>query len=89
MGPPTVMAELPVTRVQDDQIVVSVGPYIFHNSPDPCNKRSASSRGSASPPHSNLKFAGARNPASSSSRQLAGVACMAVARTFSRLLSSL
>ena len=45
-----------------DQTVVSVGPYMFHSSPTRSSSASASSAGSASPPHSALN-AGAAAPA--------------------------
>ena len=61
-----------------DQMVVSVGPYMFHSSPPSASRRSASSRGSASPPHSILRPGVPVQPLSSSSRQVAGVACNTV-----------
>ena len=69
----------PRSRAQVDQTVVSVGPYMFHSSPARAEQRLGQRpRGSASPPHSALNAAPPRQPASSSMRQVAGVACMTV-----------
>ena len=60
-----------------DQIVVSVGPYMFHSSPPPA--RAVGERaGSASPPQSAVRPGRPGQPASSNRRQVAGVACIRV-----------
>ncbi len=66
-------------RAQVDQTVVSVGPYMFHRLAPRWRRRAASSRSSGSPPHSILSTARPRQPAASSMRQVAGVACISVA----------
>ena len=77
------------TRSTVDQIVVSVGPYRFHSSPPPASSGAASSGGSASPPHSIRSPGPPVQPASSSSRHVAGVACSTVAPAWvSRACSS-
>jgi len=58
-----------------DQIVVSVGPYMFHTSPGP--RSSASFWSSASPPHRILSPFGS-SPVSINMRHNAGVACIMV-----------
>ena len=68
------------TREQVDQIVVSVGPYMFHSSTPRPTSCSASATGSASPPHSPFSWAHPRHPESTSMRQVVGVACITVAR---------
>ena len=77
----------PQTRVIVDQIVVSVGPYRFHNSRMFAARASASAVGSASPPQSTRSSAQPCQPWVSSRRQAAGVACMTVTlcRRISRL----
>jgi len=51
MGLPMLGAPPPLcTRCSDDQIVVSVGPYIFHSAAPPFMSSSARGRGRASPP---------------------------------------
>src|SRR6267143_2625403 len=72
---PVVYSILP----RDDQIVVSVGPYMFQSSPHLANKSFARSRDRASPPQSTLKRSLPVHPASISRRQVAGVACITVA----------
>src|ERR1700680_2745290 len=87
MGGPIVTGPSPAsTRDVADQIVVSVGPYMFQSSPR-CESSSASFRGKASPPQSILNPGKPSQPASSSKRQVAGVACITVAfDSFSKLL---
>src|SRR5207245_8028402 len=52
MGRPIEMGLSPdSTLCTVDQMVVSVGPYIFHTDPERARSSSARSRGSASPPH--------------------------------------
>jgi len=65
-----------VTRFAVDQIVVSVGPYMFHNSKSRSTNASASASGNASPPHNALKPGRPRQPESTSIRQVVGVACI-------------
>src|SRR5256885_2047266 len=79
---PTTPAPAPtdLTRLMADQMVVSVGPYRFHNSPPAARSRSANSPPSASPPHNFLNpVAPPLHPDSNSSLQVAGVACISVA----------
>src|SRR6476661_2227860 len=76
------LALLASTGAADDQIVVSVGPYTFHSLPTRLPIRPASSTGSASPPHRAFKPGAPFHPASSSIRQVAGVACAIVAPLF-------
>src|SRR5256885_1865040 len=61
-----------LTRLAADQMVVSVGPYMFHKEPQRDSNRSANSRSQASPPHRILKFECPVHPASSNRRQVAG-----------------
>ena len=68
-----------VIWAQVDQIVVSVGPYMFHSSSPSPTRLSASATGSASPPHSAFIPAGGVQPESTSIRHVVGVACMIVA----------
>ncbi len=63
-----------------DQIVVSVGPYMFHRAAPRSRRRAATLAGKASPPESIRRSALPGQAASSSSRQVAGVACIAVTR---------
>src|ERR1700722_14105150 len=80
MGWPIVIGPFPArTLPQEDQTVVSVGPYIFHKVPPPSTSRSPRSRGKASPPHNILNPGRERKPASSISRHEAGVPCRIVA----------
>src|ERR1700733_711527 len=62
-----------------DQIVVSVGPYIFQTEPVLESKSSASFLDTASPPHKHFSEGLPRQPASKRIRQVTGVACIAVA----------
>ncbi len=62
------------TSATADQMVVSVGPYMFHSSTPPDRSRRASSAGSASPPASAFSPGAPGQPASSSIRQVDGVA---------------
>ncbi len=62
-----------------DQIVVSVGPYMFHRSRPRAISSSASAGGSASPPQSARSPGVPFHPESTSIRHVVGVACMAVA----------
>ena len=62
-----------------DQIVVSVGPYMFHTSPRPPSSASARSRGAPRRRTAPSGAASPRQPASISMRHVAGVACMTVA----------
>src|SRR5215467_5831418 len=71
--------DVDVIRLADDQIVVSVGPYIFQSDPLRLTSSLASSRGRASPPHKTLNSSDPCQPASKSSRHVAGVACIIVA----------
>src|SRR5207253_10425585 len=77
MGRPIEIGEMGESIfVSVDQIVVSVGPYMFHNSPQRGSSSLANSRDKASPPHSTLSLWSPFQPASISIRQVAGVACM-------------
>ncbi len=76
IGCPMTMSPSPgVMCAQVDQTVVSVGPYIFQSSPTRDSRASASSVGSASPPHSAFHCGPPRQPASSNKRHVDGVAC--------------
>src|SRR2546427_12031043 len=68
-----------VRRVAADQIVVSVGPYMFHNEALRWSRGSARSWFQASPPQRILSFGCPFQPAASNKRQVAGVACITVA----------
>src|SRR5581483_5140505 len=70
---------LSVTRCTVDQMVVSVGPYRFHNSEPVDNSRAANSLGRASPPHHIRKLLLPFHPASSNILHVTGVACITVA----------
>src|SRR3989442_12447928 len=65
--------------LSDDQIVVSVGPYMFQSSRHLASKSFARLRDRASPPQSTLKRSLPIHPASINMRQVAGVACITVA----------
>src|SRR5690242_5388336 len=88
MGRPIEITSEPadVTGYTDDQIVVSVGPYMFHNWPHRGSNCAASSPGNASPPQSALRRELPFHPLSRRIRQVAGVACRTV--TFQRLISA-
>src|SRR5579883_1518514 len=64
-----------------DQIVVSVGPYIFQTEADRLHSSRASSGGKASPPHNTFNGGSPFQPASRSCCHVTGVACIIVART--------
>ncbi len=59
--------------------MVSVGPYMFHNSPQQGSSWLAKSGGKASPPHKIFSLGSPVQPVSSKRRQVAGVACITVA----------
>src|SRR5438552_18524747 len=61
-----------------DQMVVSVGPYMFQSDALLFSNWFANSHASASPPHRILILESPCHPASSSIRQVAGVACIMV-----------
>src|SRR5262249_35270408 len=67
-----------------DQMVVSVGPYMFHRQPQRSIKDSANAGGSDSPPQRILRFGDPSQPASSSNRHVAGVAWTTEARLFAK-----
>src|SRR3989442_854347 len=67
-------AEVPRWTV--DQMVVSVGPYIFHNSLHRGRSSFARSGGRDSPPQRTLRVDEPLQPASTSARHVAGVACI-------------
>src|SRR6185437_14899438 len=75
---PTVMSLAEVIRQTDDQMVVSVGPYIFHNSPFE-SRASANGGRIGSPPQSILKPDLPFQSDSSSMRHWPGVAWRIVA----------
>ena len=66
------------TRLVVDQIVVSVGPYMFQSCATLVSRTAARSIGMASPPQSALMSDLPLHPASSKRRQVEGVACMTV-----------
>src|SRR5579871_4600489 len=80
--PPLAMPSLTstgsVTSHMEDQIVVSVGPYMFHREPHRLKRLTAKSALRASPPQSILSLARPCHPALNRRRQVAGVACMNV-----------
>src|ERR1700759_4626382 len=61
-----------------DQMVVSVGPYIFHTEDDREINLLASSRSSRSPPHRMVRSGEPVQPDSTRIRHVIGVACMTV-----------
>src|SRR5438128_10227047 len=61
-----------------DQMVVSVGPYTFHNSLHRGRSSLARSRGNDSPPQRTLRVDAPLQLASASARHVAGVACITV-----------
>src|SRR5580698_6467344 len=71
--PMVILSEGPEMRAQVDHTVVSVGPYMFHNSTPAASKRAASSGGNVSPPTSALKPGLGAQPASNNRRQVTGV----------------
>src|SRR6266550_3727125 len=66
-------------RVQEDHIVVSVGPYMFQTELPHRARSFASFREKASPPQSTFSRGFPSHPASRISFQVTGVACMTVA----------
>src|SRR5262249_39486688 len=64
-----------------DQIVVSVGPYMFHTEVARCTSSFASSLGNASPPHKTFSAGSPCQPVSSNCCHVTGVACTTVAFT--------
>ena len=67
-----------VMWAQLDQMVVSVGPYMFHSAPTRGTSHWASSGDKASPPTSALSPALPCQPLARNSRQVEGVACSMV-----------
>src|SRR5882757_10856895 len=88
MGGPIVTGPSPgETRDVADQMVVSVGPYIFQSSPNSISSF-ASFLGRASPPQNILSPEEPVQPTSRSKRHVAGVACITVAfDSFRRLIN--
>src|SRR5215469_4316917 len=78
MGLPMVTSSESI-RAREDQIVVSVGPYIFQTDPQVDTRRVAKSRSIASPPQRILRRRSPFHPDSNNNRQVAGVACITVA----------
>src|SRR5436305_503621 len=74
----TVLVTSSETLNIEDQIVVSVGPYMFHNSRQRGRSSEARSAGSASPPHNAFNLGAPFQPESTNIRQVAGVACNTV-----------
>src|ERR1051326_7810327 len=75
MGWPIVIGpEADLILLNDDQIVVSVGPYMFQSSPHLVRRSFARLRERASPPQSSFKRSPPVHPASISMRHVAGVA---------------
>src|ERR1700678_2281199 len=68
-----------VTRYIVDQMVVSVGPYMFHSCPQRGISFFARSPEKASPPHNALRLMLPSQPDSISSDHVAGVACNSAA----------
>ena len=71
-----------------DQMVVSVGPYIFHSEPTRGSNCCARSSGSASPPHRTFRSGWPGQPVASSKRQVTGVACITVTRPLLKALAN-
>src|SRR5215469_10923487 len=69
-----------VTLWIDDQMVVSVGPYMFHSSAQRARRSLANSGTSDSPPQKARNCFEPGQPASIKARQVAGVACITVER---------
>src|SRR5204863_5854052 len=67
------------TRYMEDQIVVSVGPYMFQTGPQLAASLRANSVGAASPPTRTFSPGSPFHPHSKSRRQEVGVACKTVA----------
>src|SRR5215831_2455146 len=89
MGRPTGMVcSADVTGWTADQTVVSVGPYMFHTEDALDISCLARSRDIASPPHRTFKFALPVQPASISSFQADGVACITVMSWSSNMVQS-
>jgi hypothetical protein len=76
------------TWLTADQTVVSVGPYMFHSDAQRGSNWLARSAGHASPPHRIFRLGTPFQPASSSMRSVAGVACMMLMRACSIRLAS-
>src|SRR5262249_42877676 len=76
-----------VTCRTADQIVVSVGPYMFQTDEARLTSSFASSRGKASPPHRTLSTGSPFQPASSNCCHVTGVAWTTVASTSFRYSS--
>ena len=79
IGRPTGTGPVPVvTGWTSDQMVVSVGPYMFQTAMPRTRRASARSRVRGSPPHSTRRPGWPGHPVASRARQVAGVACMTV-----------
>ena len=76
IGQPTVIAA-ESNKATEDQMVVSVGPYMFQACANALRSHAARSESRASPPHQ-IRMEVLEKPSSRSSFQVAGVACMAV-----------
>src|SRR5688572_16650798 len=73
MGLPMVMPlAVSVIRAQVDHTVVSVGPYMFHNSVPQASNSSARSLGNGSPPTKALNLLRGFHAPSNNSRQVTG-----------------
>src|ERR1700722_2630129 len=72
-----------------DHTVVSVGPYMFHNSAHRDRNFSAKSGENPSPPHNAFRFGEPLQPAFIRDRQVVGVACITVQRDSSMRCISL
>ena len=78
MGSPSRTGSSGSTFWMEDQIVVSVGPYIFHSSPTSGSNCPASPASHASPPQSAFSRGIGLSPARRSIFHVAGVACNTV-----------
>src|ERR1043166_5941138 len=72
----------------EDQMAVSVGPYMFHTSRHNSINLAAKTGASASPPHNAFKFLLPTQPDSIMARHVAGVACNVVTWWCSKALVS-
>src|SRR5947208_17150999 len=80
----TTAAPLPLTWWREDQIVVSVGPYMFQSEAQRAARASARELERNSPPHRTFKRGLPVHPAVSNICQVAGVPCITVMRSEER-----
>src|SRR2546425_388038 len=79
IGRPSETGAPTVTSAHEDQMVVSVGPYMFHNPTPAPTSHSAKPGGNPSPPHNTRRPRDGTQPSLKSIRHVDGVACTQLA----------